>query len=408
MNYLVLNGSLQAPKLHQLEILSAEDSYLYSSNNKKYIDLNSGLWNVTIGNDKEFNLNMKTALNSVFDNNMLFLDISSYNNPLYEKTAKVLLDFINENNSIFTNVFFTNSGSESLELSYKLVNTIIEDKLTITLNHSYHGTFYGGMALSGITKSYVESHNPDYSRIKNIDLPISKEEQKEFFNKLATFKEKIGSVFIEPVISSGGIKFSDLSFYNKLIEFCQANSILVVFDEVATGFYKTGKRFFFNHLSYTPDIICLSKSINNGVLPAGAVLINDEIYKKAYGKKAEHFSTQNGNLLCLTSIYETIRYYLKNDIMLKKRVSDIENLMLEFKNSFSREFRNIGLMTAFPVSNPNVVNTILSHLKKQNILPFAYETELDQGLLIVPNINCDRKLLQKTIKYILKTLEKFD
>lgn len=127
---------------------------------------------------------------------MSFLDISSYNNSLYEETATDLLEFTNTSFSNFENVFFTNSGSEALELSYKIVNSIIGDKFVLTLNKSYHGTFYGGMALSGITKSFVESHNPDYRKIKNIDLPNNHEEELVIFNIIESNKESIGAIFI--------------------------------------------------------------------------------------------------------------------------------------------------------------------------------------------------------------------
>ncbi len=408
MKHLVLNGSLEAPKLHKIQIKRSEYSYLYDTAGNKYLDLNSGLWNVTLGNDLDFNKKIQDAINSMLNNNMSFLDISSYNHSLYEETANDLLEFVNTSFSNFKNLFFTNSGSETLELSYKIINSIIGDKFILTLNKSYHGTFYGGMALSGITKSFVASHNPDYRKIQNIDLPNTYEEEQIIFDNIRNNKESIGAIFIEPIISSGGIIYSSINFYNELISICEDYGILVVFDEVATGFYKTKERFFFHHLKKAPDILCLSKGINNGVLPAGSVLINNNVFKQLANIKSEHFSTQNGNLLCIKTIQETLKYYFLHDENLKKNVCEIEKAICDLKLTFNREIRNFGLMTALPVSTEKNLLEILRKIRSKKILIFCYETEINQGILLMPNINMDVELFKKTLRYILKIIEKLD
>ena len=80
---------------------------------------------------------------------------------------------------------------------------------------------------------------------------------------------------------------------------------------MATGFYRTGNHFFFKELGVTPDILILSKSINNGILPFGAVVISKEIEDALKGKHIEHFSTQNGNLLGVLSAKITFRIHFR-------------------------------------------------------------------------------------------------
>ncbi|PTI16726.1 aminotransferase [Staphylococcus warneri] len=408
LNNLVLNGSLDASKLHNIYIQSADGSFLFDNNSNKFIDLNSGLWNVTIGNDKEFNNEIKKKIIEIFENNLPYLDISSYNNNLYDDTAEKLLHFTNNDKLIYTSMFFTNSGSESVELSYKLTRSIVKDKKIITLKDSYHGTFYGGMALSGITKSYVEGHRPDYTNISNWKLPIGKEEQSNFFNKLNESKSEIGAVFLEPIICSGGIKYSDLSFYNKLMSFCEENNIITIFDEVATGFYKTGKRFFFNHLELAPDILCLSKGINNGTLPSGAVLINKKVKQKLNDTVGEHFSTQNGNLLCIKTIETTLDYYEKHEENIIETVKYIEKIINTIAGIYDVDIRNFGLMTGIPISKKEILYKIQEKLRASKILTFCYETEENQGLLIMPNINIDKSIFEKSLVYIMKLVSKME
>ncbi|MGR5981943.1 aminotransferase class III-fold pyridoxal phosphate-dependent enzyme [Bacillus cereus] len=96
---------------------------------------------------------------------------------------------------------------------------------------------------------------------------------------------------------------------------------------MATGFYRTGNRFFFKELGVTPDILILSKSINNGILPFGAVVISKEIEDALKGKHIEHFSTQNGNLLGVLSAKITLEYILENETSIISNVREIENIV---------------------------------------------------------------------------------
>ncbi|NEY21709.1 aminotransferase class III-fold pyridoxal phosphate-dependent enzyme [Bacillus ginsengihumi] len=403
---IVLNGNINATKLHNININYANDSFLYDENNEEYIDLNSGLWNVSLGYNNGFNRIIEKGLSNILNKNLPYLDISSYNHYLYERTATKILNFVGK--GIFEKVFYTNSGSESLELSLKIARAISSKKKIVTLNDSYHGTYYGGMALSGITKEFVKSHEPDYREIINLDLPITEEKEKEFFEFLMDNRDYIGIICVEPVISSGGIKFANSAFYNRLMKFCNENEILTIFDEVATGFYKTKYRFFIDKLEYSPDILCLSKGINNGVLPTGAVLINEKVYSLLENITAEHFSTQNGNLLCIQTIFDSITYYEEHDNDIKKKVENIESLYYHVNMEFDLSMRIIGLMCAVPVNKINSLNTIMRKLKDKKILTYCFETGKEQGLIIVPNIYIDIDLLKRIMKFIAKTVKKYD
>ncbi|RIO34075.1 aminotransferase class III-fold pyridoxal phosphate-dependent enzyme [Staphylococcus saprophyticus] len=404
-SYAMLNGKLTDETLQSIELKRGENSYLYDNNDNQYIDLSSGLWNINVGYNKELNKNIKKSFSDILDNNLPYVDMTSYLHDMYNVTAKTLLDFID--NEIYKKVLFTNSGSESIELALKIVKLLTEEnKKILSFSESYHGTYYGGMSISGLNRKLNKSHKVNSEFNINKPIPQNKEEEKEFLEFIKLNSNEINSVFVEPVIGSGGIKYGSLNFYNELLKNCQSNNIIVIFDEVATGFYRTGDKFFFKKLDYSPDIICMSKGLNNGTLPCGTVIINEKIKGKIKHIKSKHMSTQNGNILCQASIFETIKFYNKFNENFIDNVKEIEKITHELCNQFNIEYRNMGAMIALPIETGQVEN-ILKILKKNGILSYRFITETQSGLSLFPHINIDTKLYKRVLKFILKTINKY-
>ena len=380
--YSMLNGTLGNNTLHNLNIDRGSNEFLIDNEGKKYLDLASGLWNVSLGYNNSLNKNIREGFSDILTKNIPYLDMTSYYHELYNKISNKLLDFIDNNH--YKNVLYTNSGSESIELSLKIVNAIKQNKKILSFSESYHGTFYGGMSISGLSKEIVKEHLPNYDNKINISIPKNSQEENEFLEFIENNIDTLGALFIEPVIGSGGIQFCSFSFYNKLLDLCAQNNILTIFDEIATGFYKTGNTFFFKHLDYTPDIICLSKSINNGTLPAGTVIINEKVTSLLSGKTLKHMSTQNGNLLCLTSIDKTLDYYLENHESLLKNTLNIEKLSKDLTSIHNNKARIIGSIVAIPVKQ-EYLSIILRDLKDKGILAYRFITSNESGITLFPH-----------------------
>src|SRR5699024_1909862 len=117
----------------------------------------------------------------------------------------------------------------------------------------------------------------------------------------------------------------------------------------------------------------LSKSINNGTLPAGTVIINEKVTSLLSGKTLKHMSTQNGNLLCLTSIDKTLDYYLENHESLLKNTLNIEKLSKDLTSIHNNKARIIGSIVAIPVKQ-EYLSIILRDLKDKGILAYRFIT----------------------------------
>lgn len=402
--YAMLNGQLTTNNLHNIEVVRGEKQNLIDVNNRRYVDLSSGLWNVSLGYNEELNSNIKDKFMELLDKNIPYVDMTSYFHELYNSVAEKILDFIDDKN--FDRVFYTNSGSESLELSIKIVNSIMRGKYIVSFSDSYHGTFYGGMSISGISKDIVENHNPNYDNRLTLKMPSNIEEEENFIAYIEKKGNDIGAIFIEPIIGSGGIKFCSLNFYNTLMKLCKQKDIIVVFDEVATGFYKTGKKFFFKYLEHIPDMLCLSKGLNNGTLPSGTVVISKKIEEILSGKIMKHMSTQNGNLLCLSTVQSTLEYYKKKKSEIESNIKKINCINNELVREYSCNARIFGTIMAIQV-NKNSLNNILEDIKQSGILVYRFVTKEESGISIFPPINIDDKLYRKSLKLILKTIKKY-
>ncbi|MFP7226312.1 aminotransferase class III-fold pyridoxal phosphate-dependent enzyme [Priestia filamentosa] len=407
-SYIVPMGPIKQSTLYDIKVEKAEGTYIFGDDGKKYLDLRSGLWNVSLGYNKKLYKEINTAFSEILFKGTPYIDIHSYEHTYYDAFAKALLDFINYKDSDFHKVFYTNSGSEGTELAIKLsrqVNT--EKRKIVSFKEGYHGTFFGGMAVSGLDEKVTEVYSPKLQNFEFLSAPTENESLNFTIDYLETYSSEIAAFFIEPVVGSSGTLIIDDMALNMIMETCKKNNIIVVFDEVATGFYRTGKRFRFQGLAYKPDILVLSKSINNGVLPFGTVVINQKVEELIGSSHIEHFSTQNGNILGVISALKTLEYYKELDVLIKENVKDLEMIYTEALSKENLLFRGQGAMLSIPLKNQSTMFLLIKRLKEFGILTYYYISPLGEcGLTIFPPLIMEKTKFQKSLKMIIKMIKK--
>lgn len=242
----------------------------------------------------------------------------------------------------------------------------------------------------------------------HLNIPNTKQEEAKFIEDFKKNLKNIHGLIIEPIIGSGGIKYASINFYNEIMELCKHNDIIVVFDEVATGFYRTGSKFFHSKLDFKPDILCLSKGINNGILPSGCVAINSKIEKKLEKHSGiKHMSTQNGNLLCQSSINQTIQFYNEENDFLIANTNELENIFYEQCNKYNISGRGKGAMLSIPIKSNNL-EMILETLKENGVLIYRFYGENEKGISLFPHLNMDPAIFKKSVKFLMKTINKYE
>jgi beta-alanine--pyruvate transaminase len=195
-------------------------------------------------------------------------------------------------------VFFCNSGSEAVDtamkvaMAYHLARNEAQRTYFVSRERAYHGVNVGGTALSGMVKNRETfgALMPGILHLRHTLLPQNRltrglgasgvelaEDLLRFVNLVG--EKRIAAVFVEPIAGSTGVIVPPRGYLERLRELCTKYGILLVFDEVITGFGRTGGSFAANAFGITPDIITMAKALTNGAQPMGAVAVRDSIYR---------------------------------------------------------------------------------------------------------------------------------
>lgn len=397
----MLDGKVIDKSITETEFVKADKNYLYDSFGKRYLDLRSGLWNTSLGYSDEIYFSVSKEFSRLMNKKLAYLDIHSFDCKLYDELSTNIISFVRNN---MKKCIFTNSGSENTELALKIASAIYGKKLNVlAINNSYHGSFFGGMSVSGIDIDVNGRMGKAYEKVKFIDFPDDIISEESMLTWLEINLEQYDLFFIEPVLASAGVRIVSDNFVNEVLRLCKEKNTLTVFDEVATGFYRTGKPLFADRLKYKPDIICLSKGINNGISPFGSVCVSEGVLVRLEGKPIYHYSTQNGNLLSVSSANSVIKYYLKNGSLLEEKVGKIETQVKKVMKLYPNiVYRCVGAMLAIEVEKQDIMrlNTILKDL---GILTYFYNQPTN-GLTILPQFNINLDVLEKALRIILNKI----
>lgn len=360
------------------KIISAKNNILIDSNNKEYIDLNSGTWNVFLGHGRKEFLNVlyKQADNLDFVSNHRFYHEQG------DKLAKRIIDLFPPN--MYSSVFFTSGGSEAVESALKISKQYFYNKHKegkhrfISLFESYHGSTLGSAGISGdpwdrvpFDDLFIESIHIHPQYCYRCGLGLSKDICKyacikDFEYRLDFYgEENICALIIEPVMGVGGVVIPDEYYLNRLIEVCHKNDILVIFDEVSTGFGRTGEYFNCIKRGVYPDIITFGKTVSNGVVPLGGMIVSKRIADAFVSQKAEnqfrHGFTNSGHPLACAVGNAVLDVFEKKNIIeeVKTKSESFRALISNYTYlQFFGEVRIEGLMIAMEIVDPVTKQTV--------------------------------------------------
>ena len=279
----------------------------------------------------------------------------------------------------FTQCFFTNSGSESVDTSLKIALAFHRARgegsrtRLIGRERGYHGVNFGGMSVGGIVpnrKAFSANLIPGVDHIRatmNLEHTAFTRGQPEWGAHLADDLERlaalhdgsnIAAVIVEPVAGSTGILPPPIGYLERLREICDKHGILLIFDEVITAFGRLGKPFAADYFGVTPDIITTAKGLTNGVIPMGAVLVRDYVYD-AFMQGPEqmielfHGYTYSGHPVAAAAGLATMDVYqeegtFEQSAALAKPFEDLLHSFADHDKVI--DVRNMGLMGAIEMA----------------------------------------------------------
>lgn len=243
--------------------------------------------------------------------------------------------------------FFTNSGTESVEAALKLVKMYSDRTTIISTTRAFHGKTLGALSATakGMFRKPFLPLMPGFKHLPFGDI----EAMRTTFQTSAAVGEDIAAVILEPIQGEGGIILPPPQYLRKVRELCNEYGALLVFDEVQTGMGRTGRMFASELYGVVPDILCLAKAFGGGVIPAGAVVATEKVFKSFFPNPFMHTTTFGGNPLACAAAIATIDVLLEDK--LPERAGEIGRYFLEELHKASighedkiMEIRGIGLM----------------------------------------------------------------
>lgn len=324
-----------------IKISRAEGVHLFTDDGHDLIDSVSSWWSVIHGyNNPEINSAISEQL-SKFAHVMLGGLTHDPVQKLSEKLAEWLsgdLDYC----------FFSDSGSVAVEVALKMAlqyntNRGSDRNMILALEHAYHGDTFKAMEV-GDDEDYhfaFGSSNEKKRGVKHIptEIPSLEAAFREYGENLTCF-------IVEPLLQgAGGMRMYDVSFLKRARELCDQYDVLLIFDEVATGFGRTGNRFVADLV--LPDIICLGKALTGGYIGHAATVANKRVWDGFYSDDATHAlmhgPTFMGNALACCAALKSIELFERDDYMGKIKV--IESIMKREMQGFTDErIKDIRIM----------------------------------------------------------------
>jgi acetylornithine/N-succinyldiaminopimelate aminotransferase len=345
MAYIVEMGELYlAPNYKRIPLafVRGQGARLFTEDGVEYLDFTSGIAVCNLGHTHPRLVSaLKKQAELLWHTSNLF-----YTEPQARLAMKLSeLTFADQ-------VFFANSGAESVEAALKLARKYAQDNFSkekhifIALENSFHGRTMGALSVSGQPK-YWQGFEPLVPGV--VFVPPNDMEAL----KLA-FSEKVCAIILEPIQGEGGVYPLHKEFILLVKELCEKHKALLIFDEVQTGIGRTGKLFAYEHFVLEPDLLCSSKALANG-LPLSALLGKKEVM--AHLTPGSHASTFGGNPIACAVALEVLNIVSEEgfleEVALKGRVlkEKLEGLAKEHANLI-KEVRGVGLLLAIEFYEP--------------------------------------------------------
>lgn len=351
-------------------IQRAEGEFLYDSSGKEYIDAVSSWWISIHGHNRKELIEAAQAQLSQLDQVLL----AGFSNPPARELAEKLIEFTG---NYYKAVYYSDNGSCANEISLKMAiqyykNLGIKGKNKfIKFSHSYHGDTIGAMSVSGnsffnIPFESILFQNTEFPGPDCAHCPVNrkKESCKEeclvsIREYLSTNADEIAGIILEPLIfGANGMKIYKPEVLTEVHRLALEFNLILIYDEVFTGFGRTGKNFAYEHNRLYPDIINLAKGLCGGVLPLAATLVNEKVYNAFYSEKPEHAfyhgHTMTGNPTASAVALKSLEIYEKEnrlqdvniiEFYLKKYIHQLQIAM----GGYLKSPRVLGSVGAFEI-----------------------------------------------------------
>ena len=376
-----------SPEPLLLEFVRAKGVYIYDSAGKKHLDLIAGIGVSNVGHCHPA---VVKAIQEQAETYMHLMVYGEYVKTPQVNFAKALADILPESLSC---TYFLNSGTEAVEGAMKLAKRYTGRKGFIACRNAYHGSTQGAESLME-SDFYSSGYGPFLPHVSFIDH--------NNLSDLDLITEDVAAVFIEPIQGEAGIRVADLNYMKALRARCNETKTLLIFDEIQSGFGRSGKMFAFEHYDIVPDVLLLAKGIGGG-MPIGAFISSLEIMSVlSHTPILGHMTTFGGHPVCCAAGLATLRFLVD-----EKVVDDVEQKGELFKTLLQhpaiKEIRGKGLMLAVEFESFETNKKIIDACILDGVLSDWF-LHCSNSMRIAPPLIISKEEIEEACAIILKNV----
>ncbi len=344
-----------------LVVESAQGSYLYTDDGRRYLDFSCGIGVTNLGHGHPHVLDAARRQME----KLIHISVVAHNEPaivLAERIAKVTPGNLDK-------VFFGNSGAEAVEGAIKLARYVTGRPGIVAFQGAFHGRTFGALSLTASKAKYRERYEPFLPGVYHVPYPYAFRNPTGsgegatldyvfgFIDDLLASRlsaKKIAAFVVEPVLGEGGCVVPPMGFLRRLRELCDEHGILLILDEVQTGYGRTGRMFASEHFGVVPDILCVAKSIASG-FPLSAVVASSALMDQ--WKPGAHGSTFGGNPVACAAGIATLEVFEREGVLenAERRGGELLRRLraLQSRHAPIGEVRGLGLMIGAELVRPD-------------------------------------------------------
>ncbi len=335
------------------DIVRSDGVYVIDVNGKRYMDLESGVWCVSVGHrNPRVNKRISEQVDAIIQSGF------SYSSPIVDSAAERVLDITGFYGG---KCVFLCSGSEAIEIGRQITRHLTGYRLSMTLHDSYLGAY------SSVSDRSTGWYLFDWKRCSNCELINNCKRDCEL---LKNIPEGISEFVFEPGSSSGYVRFPPVSLIRNLVEIVRQRGGKILVNEVTTGMGRTGKWFGYQHYGIIPDIIAIGKGIGNGY-PVSVAVLGESIMGDLENNSFRYSQSHQNDPLGASIVKEVIDYIEEAGLLSgtqrngKKFVRQLEHLV---DGEILKSVRGRGLMIAIEVCDHSSTELICNELIKKGFI----------------------------------------
>lgn len=372
-----------------LEVDRAEGPFIFTKDGKRFVDFISGIAVSSLGHRHP---KVVEAIHKQVDKHLHVMVYGEFIQQPQVDFAELLTSNLPDK---LEQVYLVNSGTEATEGALKLAKKYTGRSKLIGFKNSYHGDTHGSLSVTG-RDVYRDPYKPLLPNVHFLEF--------NSFENLELIDDETAAVIMEPIQGEGGIIPAENKWLQEIRKRCDEVGALLIFDEIQSGFGRTGTLFAFQGYEVVPDILCMAKAMGGG-MPIGGFVSSKEIFQSfKYDPPLNHVTTFGGHPVSSAAAYANLKEILSGNYL--QRALEIEKrIKSKLQGKGIVEVRGKGAMLGLQLENWNLTRNVVEECFNQGIL-LGWTLHSNTLVRLAPPLTIEDELLDDVLDSILGAIGK--